>query len=70
MLSAPLGKYAMGASVSTPRVTLAEGRKELREFDDGESKEVLCAAANIHWGGLPTSLRDLANKASDCAAVA
>ncbi|KAF4569402.1 hypothetical protein EYR36_009192 [Pleurotus pulmonarius] len=56
--AAAMSKYAMGASASTPRVTLAEGRKDLREFDDGESKEVLCAAANIHWGGLPTSLRD------------
>ncbi|KAG9224326.1 hypothetical protein CCMSSC00406_0004825 [Pleurotus cornucopiae] len=57
MLSAPLGEYAIMAATRTSRDTLAHRQLE-HEFDTVESKEVLCAAANIHWKGAPTSLHD------------
>lgn len=43
------------AAARTSRDTLAHRQ---HEFDTVESKEVLCAAANIHWKGAPTSLHD------------
>ncbi|KAF9497885.1 hypothetical protein BDN71DRAFT_1494498 [Pleurotus eryngii] len=43
------------AAANTSRDTLAHRQ---HEFDTVESKEVLCAAANIHWKGAPTSLHD------------
>ncbi|KAF7431188.1 hypothetical protein PC9H_006909 [Pleurotus ostreatus] len=44
--------------MAAARISIATLAHRQHEFDTVESKEVLCAAANIHWKGAPTSLHD------------